>query len=90
LGVDYAEAPMTRPPAHAERGEVNVPSGGDTALLDRLRPGFAAYAKNVFHVGLGGARDPPEADPQLDRLHQCGDVVHYLSYFKCYFYVIYQ
>lgn len=53
-GVLYCEAPMTRTPAHADRGEVNVLFGGETDLLDRLRPVFSAYAENVFHVGPAG------------------------------------
>lgn len=53
-GVRYAEAPMTRTPAHADRGAVNVLYGGDAALLERLRPIFACYAENVFHVGPSG------------------------------------
>ena len=53
-GIHYAEAPMTRTPAHAERGEVNVLYGGDAELLERLRPVFDAYAENVFHVGPAG------------------------------------
>ncbi|MGY3439787.1 MULTISPECIES: NAD(P)-dependent oxidoreductase [unclassified Marinovum] len=54
VGVDYAEAPMTRTPAHADRGEVNILFGGDEALLDRLRPVFGTYAENMFHVGPAG------------------------------------
>ena len=50
-GVFYAEAPMTRTPMHAQRGEVNVLFGGEQALLERLRPVFDAYAENIFHVG---------------------------------------
>ncbi|WP_205963860.1 NAD(P)-dependent oxidoreductase [Pseudoruegeria sp. SK021] len=53
-GIAYAEAPMTRTPAHADRGEVNVLFGGEEALLERLRPVFDAYAENVFHVGPAG------------------------------------
>ena len=53
-GVLYCEAPMTRTPMHADRGEVNVLFGGETDLLDRLRPVFNAYAENVFHVGPAG------------------------------------
>ena len=53
-GVEYCEAPMTRTPAHAERGEVNVLYGGTAELLDRLRPIFDVYAENVFHVGPAG------------------------------------
>ena len=54
VGVEYCEGPMTRTPAHADRGEVNVLYGGTEELLDRLRPVFDAYAENVFHVGPAG------------------------------------
>lgn len=53
-GIAYAEAPMTRTPAHADRGEVNVLYGGSETLLERLRPVFDAYAENIFHVGPAG------------------------------------
>lgn len=52
--VEYAEAPMTRTPAHADRGEVNVLFGGEAGLLERLRPVFDTYAENIFHVGPAG------------------------------------
>lgn len=45
---------MTRTPAHADRGEVNVLFGGEDTLLERLRPIFEAYAENIFHVGPAG------------------------------------
>ena len=50
-GVLDADAPMTRTPIHAQRGEVNVLFGGEESLLERLRPVFDAYAENIFHVG---------------------------------------
>jgi 3-hydroxyisobutyrate dehydrogenase-like beta-hydroxyacid dehydrogenase len=50
-GAEFAEAPMTRTPMHADRGEVNVLYGGPVELLDKLRPLFECYAENVFHVG---------------------------------------
>lgn len=53
-GLRYAEAPMTRTPIHAEQGKVNVLFGGEATLLDELRPVFACYAENVFHVGPSG------------------------------------
>ncbi len=53
-GMAYVEAPMTRTPMHADRGEVNVLFGGEAELLDRLRPLFDCYAENVFHVGPAG------------------------------------
>jgi len=54
LEIDYAEAPMTRTPIHADRGEVNVLYGGTEALLERLRPIFECYAENIFHIGPSG------------------------------------
>ncbi|MEM1076336.1 MAG: NAD(P)-dependent oxidoreductase [Pseudomonadota bacterium] len=54
VGVHYAEAPMTRTPAHADRGEVNILFGGDEDLVERLRPVFETYAENIFHVGPAG------------------------------------
>ncbi|WP_163268894.1 NAD(P)-dependent oxidoreductase [Chelativorans alearense] len=53
-GIAYAEAPMTRTPAHADRGKVNVLFGGEAELLERLRPVFDCYAENIFHVGPAG------------------------------------
>lgn len=53
-GLRYAEAPMTRTPAHADRGEVNILFGGEAALLEDLRPIFDTYAENAFHVGPAG------------------------------------
>lgn len=53
-GLRYAEAPMTRTPAHADQGRVNVLFGGEAVLLDELRPVFDCYAENVFHVGPSG------------------------------------
>ncbi len=53
-GIDYCEAPMTRTPVHADRGEVNILFGGTAELLERLRPLFETYAENIFHVGPAG------------------------------------
>lgn len=54
VGVRYAEAPMTRTPAHADRGEVNILFGGDEDLMEHMRPVFETYAENLFHVGPAG------------------------------------
>jgi len=53
-GLQYCEAPMTRTPIHADRGEVNILFGGDENLMEELRPTFAFYAENIFHVGQAG------------------------------------
>ena len=50
-GAEFAEAPMTRTPIHADRGEVNILYGGSADLLEKLRPLFDCYAENIFHVG---------------------------------------
>ena len=52
--IRYAEAPMTRTPVHADRGEVNILFGGDVDLLDELRSIFDTYAENIFHIGPAG------------------------------------
>ena len=54
VGVRYAEAPMTRTPAHAERGEANILFGGEVRLMQYLNPIFETYAENIFHVGPAG------------------------------------
>lgn len=54
VGVRYAEAPMTRTPSHADRGEANILFGGDEELMERLRAIFDTYAENIFHVGPAG------------------------------------
>jgi 3-hydroxyisobutyrate dehydrogenase-like beta-hydroxyacid dehydrogenase len=53
-GGDFAEAPLTRTPKHADAGCVNVLYGGGAELLQRLEPVFRCYAQNVFHVGPSG------------------------------------
>ena len=83
-GAEFAEAPMTRTPLHADRGEVNVLYGGSAQLLERLRPLFDCYAENVFHVGplthaimsakeievFRGLRAATPAKPGLERVMQ--------------------
>ena len=53
-GGRYAEAPMTRTPKHADIGKVNVLFGGESDLLEDLRPYFELYAENIFHIGQLG------------------------------------
>lgn len=50
-GADMLDAPLTMTPKEAEDGTLNVLVGGEAAVLERLRPAFDAYARNVFHVG---------------------------------------
>ena len=54
-GADMLDAPLTMTPKEAEDGTLNVLVGGEAAVLERLRPAFDAYARNVFHIGGLGA-----------------------------------
>jgi len=54
-GAAMLDAPLTMTPKEAEAGTLNVLVGGEAAVLERMRPAFEAYARNVFHVGPLGA-----------------------------------
>lgn len=54
-GAAMLDAPLTMTPKEAEDGTLNVLVGGEAAVLERLRPAFDAYARNVFHIGALGA-----------------------------------
>ncbi len=54
-GVAFVDAPLARTPKEAEEGRLNTMVGADDATLERLRPVFAAFCENIFHVGPPGA-----------------------------------
>jgi len=54
-GVAFVDAPLARTPKEAEEGRLNTMVGADDAALERLRPVFAAFCENIFHVGPPGA-----------------------------------
>jgi 3-hydroxyisobutyrate dehydrogenase-like beta-hydroxyacid dehydrogenase len=54
-GAAMLDAPLTMTPKEAEEGRLNVLVGGEAAVLERVRPAFDAYARNVFHIGPLGA-----------------------------------
>lgn len=53
--VSFVDAPLTRGPAEAEAGKLNLLLGADDDVLAALQPYFAAFAENVFHCGSVGA-----------------------------------
>lgn len=55
VGATLVDAPLTRTPAEAEQGRLNVMVGADPATFARLEPVIRAFAENVFHVGGPGA-----------------------------------
>jgi 3-hydroxyisobutyrate dehydrogenase-like beta-hydroxyacid dehydrogenase len=54
-GATFVDAPLARTPKEAEEGRLNTMVGADDATFARLKPVFAAYCENVFHVGPPGA-----------------------------------
>jgi 3-hydroxyisobutyrate dehydrogenase-like beta-hydroxyacid dehydrogenase len=54
-GGQFLDAAMTRLPQHARAGTLNLLIGGDSALLERLRPLLETFSENITHVGGVGA-----------------------------------
>lgn len=54
-GTTFVDAPLARTPKEAEEGRLNTMVGADDATFARLKPVFAAYCENIFHVGPPGA-----------------------------------
>jgi len=54
-GALFLDAALTGTPKHAEEGQLNLLVGGDPAVLERVRPVFECFAKNIFYCGAVGA-----------------------------------
>jgi 3-hydroxyisobutyrate dehydrogenase-like beta-hydroxyacid dehydrogenase len=54
-GATLVDAPLARTPAEAEAGRLNTMVGAAPEVFERVRPIFAAYCENIFHVGGPGA-----------------------------------
>lgn len=54
-GGQFLDAAMTRLPQHARAGTLNLLVGGDTALLERLRPLLETFSENITHIGGVGS-----------------------------------
>ncbi len=55
VGMHFVDAPLSRTPAEAEAGKLNVMVGAEPALFERLKPVIESFAENIFHVGGPGA-----------------------------------
>ena len=53
-GVDYVDAPVTGSKIGAESGALIFIVGGDEAVLEKLKPLFAAMGKKIFRMGETG------------------------------------
>jgi 3-hydroxyisobutyrate dehydrogenase-like beta-hydroxyacid dehydrogenase len=51
LGVDFADAPLSRTPKEAWEGALDCMVGADQAVFDRIAPVIAAWAGKTVHIG---------------------------------------
>jgi len=54
-GAGILDAPVSGSRPAADAGTLTVLVGGDSAVLERVRPVMECYAKHIFHVGGPGA-----------------------------------
>ncbi|MDB5359452.1 MAG: 6-phosphogluconate dehydrogenase [Rhodospirillales bacterium] len=54
-GAILVDAPLARTPVEAEAGRLNTMVGAAPEIFERVKPVFAAYCENIFHVGAPGA-----------------------------------
>lgn len=54
-GIDLVDAPVTGGAEKASRGIITILIGGDDAAVQRCRPIFEAFGKDMFHLGPVGA-----------------------------------
>lgn len=50
-GCEFLDAAMTRTPKEAAQGRLNLLVGGDSEVLERVRPVLQCFAENIFHAG---------------------------------------
>ncbi|MGN6145342.1 NAD(P)-dependent oxidoreductase [Mesorhizobium sp. 8] len=54
LGVDYADAPLSRTPKEAMEGTLDCMVGAADAVFARIEPAISAWAGRIVHVGKVG------------------------------------
>ncbi|NCO85658.1 MAG: NAD(P)-dependent oxidoreductase [Rhodobacterales bacterium] len=54
VGVDYADAPLSRTPKEAWEGALDCMVGADKAVFDRVAPVIGAFAGKIVHIGAVG------------------------------------
>lgn len=51
LGIDYADAPLSRTPKEAWEGTLDCMVGAEDAVFERVRPVIATWAGKIVHIG---------------------------------------
>jgi len=59
--VSYIDAPVSGGVAGAEKGALTIMVGGDSAVLDRVRPVLESFGQKIVHCGEIGAGDAVKA-----------------------------
>lgn len=54
-GVTLVDTPLTRTPKEAEAGKLGMMTGGDPAILSRIRPVMDCFADTIIHAGPVGS-----------------------------------
>src|SRR5690348_5597419 len=72
-GVDFLDAPVSGGVSGAEKGTLTIMVGGDTAVLDRVRPVLETFGQKIVHCGDVGAGDTVKA------VNQAFLAIHLLS-----------
>jgi 3-hydroxyisobutyrate dehydrogenase-like beta-hydroxyacid dehydrogenase len=54
-GIHFVDTPMTRTPKEAEAGKLGLMVGGDSQVIDRIRPVLNTFADLIVHCGAVGA-----------------------------------
>ena len=60
-GVDFLEAPVSGGVTGARAATLAIMTGGDAAVLERVRPILACIGPNIYHVGAAGAGNTVKA-----------------------------
>jgi 2-hydroxymethylglutarate dehydrogenase len=60
-GIDFLEAPVSGGVTGAQAATLAVMTGGDAAVLERVRPVLRAIGPNIYHVGAVGAGNTVKA-----------------------------
>jgi 3-hydroxyisobutyrate dehydrogenase len=60
-GVDYIDAPVSGGVVGAEKGILTVMVGGDSVVLERVRPVLETFGQKIVHCGDIGAGDAVKA-----------------------------
>ena len=64
-GIEMLDAPVSGGAAVAEAGALSIMTGGDEAVLERVRPILACYGQTIAHIGPSGAGQVAKACNQI-------------------------